>query len=113
MPSELTEALQNAALADGQRNILWALVDVHDTSDQTTSSWTGFNMLTSEQRGCTLDAIGYLPTIAWKHLNSTVRDNEADDGELPFDLKVIAERSINKVCDGEQCNRAVRLHKLT
>ena len=36
---------------------------VHETSDQTTSSWTGFNLLTSEHRECTSDAIGYLPTI--------------------------------------------------
>ena len=36
---------------------------VHETSDQTTSSWTGFNILTSEYRECTSDAIGCLPTI--------------------------------------------------
>ena len=36
---------------------------VHDTSDQTTSYWTGFNILTSEHRECTSDALGYLPTI--------------------------------------------------
>ena len=35
---------------------------VHETYDQTTSSWTGFNILTSEHRECTSDAIGYLPT---------------------------------------------------
>ena len=63
MSSEQTEALQNAALTARQRNILWVLVRVHETSDQTTSYWTGFNILTSEHRECTSDAIGYLPKI--------------------------------------------------
>ena len=66
----------------------------------------------------------------------TVWDAEVYDGELPFDLQlavhnigkllgdaglrdlavesgVIAKGSTNKVLDGKQYNRAVRLHKLT
>ena len=38
--SEQTEALQNAALTARQRNILCVLVRLHETSHQTTSSWT-------------------------------------------------------------------------
>jgi len=178
VPSELTTALENVALTARQRNLLGDSVRVHDTSDQTTSSWTGFNILTSEQKQVTADAIGYLPTInapvtelstvqeilrqsisiqsslqldniavvfdqalyakateiAWKHpeqygalklmmgnfhsicnLMSTIGKIFGDAGlrDLAVESGVIAEGSINKVLEGKQYNRAVRLHKLT
>jgi hypothetical protein len=140
-----------------------------DTSDQTVSSWTGFN---------NEDNIGYLLTIntpatdmstvqeilqsalkiksslqldnialvcdqalfakateiAWKHPNlygkivlmmgnfHTICNFMSSSGklfgdaglhDLAVESGVIAEGSINKVLEGKQYNRAVRLHKLT
>ena len=62
MPSKLTEALQNAAPTAPQR-ILWVLVRVHETSDQTMHSSTVFNIWTSEHREYISEQIGYLPII--------------------------------------------------
>lgn len=46
-----------------QRNLLWILVRLHDSSHQTMSSWTGFNIQTRDATTVSVDKVGYLPTI--------------------------------------------------
>ena len=39
---------------------MWVSDHVHERSDQTTSYWTGVNILKTEHKECTQDAIGYV-----------------------------------------------------
>lgn len=54
---------EDATRSACQRNLLWILVRLHETSRQTTSSWTGFNIQTRGQVEVSADKVGYLPTI--------------------------------------------------
>ena len=49
--------------SSSQCNLLWILVRLHESSHQTISSWTGFNILTRDQVRVSADKVGYLPTI--------------------------------------------------
>ena len=44
-------------------NLMWFRARQVDTTNQTVSSWTGFNMLIRDNFTVTQDTIGYLPTI--------------------------------------------------
>lgn len=177
VPSDLSTTSATALLRARQKNLLWTLVRSHDPTDQTASSWTGFNILTRDHKQVTQDTVGYLPTInapatemstvqeilqqaisiqaslhldniavvldqalfakatevAWRYperfgsvilmmgnfhticnFMSTIGKMFGDAGlrDLAVESGVIAEGSINKVLEGKQYNRAVRLHKL-
>ena len=59
----LSLQFEDAVRSSRQRNLLWVLVRLHESANQTISSWTGFNILTRDQVGVSADKIGYLPTI--------------------------------------------------
>ena len=170
---QFADAVRNSS----KRNLPWILVRLHESSHQTISSWTGFNILTRDQVRVSADKVGYLLTInapateistaqeilcnvlsiqeslslekiavvadqalyakltdvAWNHqlkfetiipmmgsfhiicnLLSIIGKLFCDAGlrDLAVESGVIAEGSIDKVLDGKQYNREVRLHKL-
>ena len=45
------------------RNLLWSSVRQMNTSDQSISSWTGFNMQARDNITVRRDTVGYLPTV--------------------------------------------------
>lgn len=173
----LSLPFEDATRSACQRNHLWILVRLHETSRQTTSSWTGFNIQTRGQVEVSADKVGYLPTInapatdistaqeilfnalsiqetlslkniavvadqalyakltevAWNsqskfetiipmmgnfhiicNLLSIIGKIFRDAGlrDLAVESGIIAEGSVDKVLDGKQYNRGVRLHKL-
>ena len=77
----------NAVVHDAiTKNILWSLVRQVNTSDQTVSSWTGFNILIRDDITVTKDTVGYLSTInapatqmstVFEILNQVLRVKEA------------------------------------
>ncbi|KAG1664664.1 hypothetical protein GQR58_019714 [Nymphon striatum] len=177
--ANLSVPLADATERSMQNNFLWVITRLHDTVNQTVSSWTGFNIRTRDNVTVKPDKVGYLPTInapatelstvqellsqsvfiqqhlsldkiavimdqalyakaaevAWKHklrfdslllmmgnfhiicymLLSIIGKLFRDAGlwDLAVESGVIAEGSIDKVLDGKQYNRGVRLHKLT
>lgn len=61
---EVKEVELEPALKDAQlKNLMWVLVRNVDTSNQTVSSWTGFNILIRNEIDVSKDNVGYLPTI--------------------------------------------------
>ncbi|KAG1650017.1 hypothetical protein GQR58_028409 [Nymphon striatum] len=176
--ANLSVPLADATERSRQNNFLWVITRLHDTVNQTVSSWTGFNIRTRDNVTVKPDKVGYLPTInapatelstvqellsqsvfiqqhlsldkiavimdqalyakaaevAWKHklrfdslllmignfhiicnMLSIIGKLFRDAGlrDLAVESGVIAEGSIDKVLDGKQYNRGVRLHKLT
>lgn len=55
--------LQNVQYTAMQRNLIWSLTRLSDTNNQSVSSWTGFNVKTSGNKGVQKDTVSYLPTI--------------------------------------------------
>ena len=45
------------------KNLVWSLTRLSDTTNQSISSWTGFNVTTRDNISVCKDTIGYLPTI--------------------------------------------------
>ena len=79
----------NAVVHDAiTKNLLWSLVRQVNTSDQTVSSWTGFNILIRDDITVKKDTVGYLSTInapatqmstVFEILNQVLRVKEALD----------------------------------
>ena len=46
-----------------QKNLVWSLTRLSDTKDQLVSSWTSFNVKTSDNKSIQRDTVGYLPKI--------------------------------------------------
>lgn len=63
VPADLHPTLATEQLSARQRNSLWIMVRASNTGEQTTSSWTGFNILTRDDKEVNADTVGYLPTI--------------------------------------------------
>ena len=59
IPINETDLIQESA----RKNLLWALTRLHCSSNQTVSSWTGFNILTRNNVDIQQDSVGYMPTI--------------------------------------------------
>lgn len=59
IPINETEVIEDSVT----KNHLWALTRLHCSSNQTVSSWTGFNILTRDNVDIQQDNIGYMPTI--------------------------------------------------
>ena len=51
----LTEALE--------KNLMWSPARINHAEEQTTPSWTGFNILIRDEVAVTKDQVSYLPTI--------------------------------------------------
>ncbi|XP_064116328.1 uncharacterized protein LOC135222086 [Macrobrachium nipponense] len=62
-PADLSEVLKDAAWRAQRRNILFIIERAQDPTNQTVSSWTGFNILTRDNIPVASDTVGYLPTI--------------------------------------------------
>ena len=54
---------QTEAQEAKHKNLVWSLVRQQDTSNQTVSSWTGFNIQVRDNVDVKQDTISYLPTI--------------------------------------------------
>lgn len=56
---DISSATQRAI----EKNLIWVLARISETIAQTTSSWTGFNILTRNDATVVQDSVGYLPTV--------------------------------------------------